>query len=449
MPLPSPVEDQLIHTTLDARTRLSLRANFSWTFLGNLIYTGCQWGMIVILAKLGSSEMVGQFSLGLAVTAPLMMLASLRMRLAQATDAKSKYRFGDYLGLRLITNFLALLIIVVIAFFTKYELEIALVILTVGVAKFIEGTSDVFYGFFQQNERMDRMAISMIIKGFASLAVLGVGIYFTRSLIWATTLMAAAWAFVFLIYDIPNGAKLFSIIHPTTDQTKNRFRNYLALAPRWDWRILVKLGWLLLPLGFVALFTSLHVNIPRYFIEHNLGVAELGIFAAIASFDRAGNLIVKALAQSSSPRLSQYYSAGNKAAFISLLMKTVGIGILLGVAGVLVVLIAGKEILTIAYQPEYARKDIFIIVMIAAGLEYIATFVIYGVSATRTFQIQAVMYTVSTIILIVALMIMISLNGLNGVAMAILISKGVLLFSSVVVIFNELRKFNPLNSQAG
>ncbi|MGI8856402.1 MAG: hypothetical protein ACR2JW_11675, partial [Thermomicrobiales bacterium] len=52
----------------------SLRANFSWTFVGNVVYAACQWGMLVVLAKLGSPEVVGQFALGLAITAPVIML---------------------------------------------------------------------------------------------------------------------------------------------------------------------------------------------------------------------------------------------------------------------------------------------------------------------------------------------------------------------------------------
>ena len=47
---------------------LTLRRNFSWTFAGNAVYAACQWGMLVVLAKLGSPEMIGQFTLGLAVS---------------------------------------------------------------------------------------------------------------------------------------------------------------------------------------------------------------------------------------------------------------------------------------------------------------------------------------------------------------------------------------------
>src|SRR5512143_2641504 len=66
---------------------LSLRRNFSWTLAGNIVYAGCQWGVLVILAKLGTPEMVGQFALGLAVTAPVIIFANLALRGVQVTDA--------------------------------------------------------------------------------------------------------------------------------------------------------------------------------------------------------------------------------------------------------------------------------------------------------------------------------------------------------------------------
>ena len=37
----------------------SLRSNFAWTFAGNSIYGACQWGVMSLIAKLGSGEMLG------------------------------------------------------------------------------------------------------------------------------------------------------------------------------------------------------------------------------------------------------------------------------------------------------------------------------------------------------------------------------------------------------
>src|SRR5438067_13811448 len=77
----------------------SLRVNFSWTMAGNLVYAASQWGILVVLARMGKPEAVGQFSLGLAITAPIMLFAGLQLRAVQATDARHLFQFADYAGL--------------------------------------------------------------------------------------------------------------------------------------------------------------------------------------------------------------------------------------------------------------------------------------------------------------------------------------------------------------
>jgi hypothetical protein len=79
---------------------LSLRSNFAWILGGNLMYAACQWGAIVALAKLGSSYVVGQFSLGLAIATPVLMFTNLHLRAVQATDALRSSGFAEYLRLR-------------------------------------------------------------------------------------------------------------------------------------------------------------------------------------------------------------------------------------------------------------------------------------------------------------------------------------------------------------
>ena len=69
---------------------LSLRQNFKWNFVGNFVYGACQWGMLVVLAKLTSPEMVGRFALGLAITAPIVLLSQLQLHGVQETDARDE-----------------------------------------------------------------------------------------------------------------------------------------------------------------------------------------------------------------------------------------------------------------------------------------------------------------------------------------------------------------------
>src|ERR1700716_121612 len=95
----------------------SLRSNFSWTFAGNATYAAGQWAILSLLAKLGSSEMLGQYALAVALTAPVVMLSHLNLRAVLATDVAQKYPFQDYLAVRLFATAFTLISIGLIARF--------------------------------------------------------------------------------------------------------------------------------------------------------------------------------------------------------------------------------------------------------------------------------------------------------------------------------------------
>lgn len=416
---------------------LSLRANFSWTFVGNVIFAASQWGMLVVLTKLGSPEMVGQFALGLAITVPIMSFATLKTRLVQATDAKREYEFADYFGLRLITTSLALLIIAGIALLTDYQIETRLVILAVGVAKAFESISDVFYGLLQQRERMDRIAKSMMIRGPLSLAALGIGTYLTGSAIGGVVGLASASALVLVLYDVRSVALM---LPEPDDMVSDEGDQRSVVRPNWEMRTLVSLAWLSLPLGMVLALESLVTSIPRYFIAEHQGEYALGIFAPMAYVKRAGNIVAIALGLSASPRLAKYYAEGKVKAYRGLLLKLVGVGVLLGGAGVLVAVVFGREILTILYRPEYAEyQDVFVMLMVAAGIAYVATFLDYGMTAARYFRAQLPLFALVTAVTVLACLWLVPVHGLRGAAMAVLISSVVRATGSLAIVLYALR----------
>jgi O-antigen/teichoic acid export membrane protein len=406
---------------------LTLRRNFSWTFIGNAVYAGCQWGMLVVLAKLGSPEMVGQFTLGLAVTAPIIMFTNLQLRNIQATDTQEQYWFSDYLGLRLISTGLALLIIATISFFGGYQGETSLVILLIGIAKSFESISDVFFGLIQQNERMDKIAISLIIKGILSLIFLAIGVYLSGKVFCGVLGLIFAWVVVLFGYDIRSGLLM----------VKERSK----LKPRWHLKTLRKLFYLSLPLGIVMMLISLNGNIPRYFIERYLGERELGIFAALAYLMVAGGMVVNALGQSASPRLAKYYAEGDRIAFRTLLLKLVGIAAVLGGIGVLIALIGGRQILTLIYRPEYSEQTtLFIWLMVVAGINYISSFLGYGMTAARYFRIQMPLFITVASISGIACFWLLPQLGLIGAAIALLIGSTVQAMISLSVIIYILQE---------
>src|ERR1035438_7188079 len=155
MPSNTALDDEYIEGVRPfTKPRGSLRLNFSWTIVGNVIYGGTQWGILVLLARLGDAEAVGQFSLGLAIAAPVMLFASLSLRAVQATDARFQVQFRDYAGLRILMTITAVSVIFGIGG-VLYRGETTLTIAAFALTKGIESLSDVVYGLWQQQERME------------------------------------------------------------------------------------------------------------------------------------------------------------------------------------------------------------------------------------------------------------------------------------------------------
>jgi O-antigen/teichoic acid export membrane protein len=418
------------------RATASLRANFVWTLIGNAVYSGCQWAILMLLAKLGSPEMVGEFALGLAVATPVIMLANLNLRSVLTTDVRRRLDFGHYLGFRLATSVLALLIIAVIVLVAGHARQAALVILMVAVAQLMEAVSDVFYGLFQLRDRMDRIAISMIARGPLSLIAMGLIVFATGSVLWGACGLAAARLAVLLLYDIPAASR-------------SELVSGASLKPRYDRAAQWTLFRSSLPLGIVALLVSLNSNVPRYFIQGSLGERGLGIFSAIAFLLSSGNLVVAALGQAAFVRLATHYARAEMHEFKLLLLRLLGIGAVLGVGGIVVARLFGAEILSILFRPEYAREaDELVWLMVAAAIGYLGQFIGYAMTAARYFSSQIPLFVVVVAASAASSAWLVPRYGLSGAIFALLISMVVQVAGSLIVLYHGIRRQSISIAQA-
>ena len=406
-------------------TGLGLRANFLWNLTGNIVYTACQWGMLVVLAKLGDAEMVGQFALALAVTAPVFMFTNLHLRGVQATDAQGEHAFGEYLGLRLLMTGVALVAIAGLAVGIGATWATVAVIVAVGIAKAAEAVSDVCYGLLQKHERLDRTAISMMAKGVISLATLALAVYLTESIVLGALALALSWIAVLVVYDF------WSVVTVEAG----------PLGPRWHARALWQLARLSLPLGVVMFLVSFTANVPRYFIEHYEGLGDLGIFAAISYMVLASNRVVHALGESTSPRMAKCYAAHDSAMLRSLLVRLTLFAALLGGAVVALSLVAGREVLTLFYRAEYAEHvTVFIWVAVGGIVANVASGLTYGMTATRYFFVQAPLFLLAGLATAAACAVLVPAYALVGAAWAVAIGQAVLVAGGAAVVIHALRR---------
>ncbi len=402
-----------------------LRIAFSWTLAGNAIYYACQWGMLSVLAKLGSAAIVGRFALGIAITAPVFMFTNLQLRGVQATDSRSDFEFADYFTLRCLATSLGFSTVLAIVLLSRYDRSTVCVVVLLAAAKAVESLSDVVAGLMQKIERLDQLATSLMIKGVASITAFTAVFWSLRSLAVAVSAIGLTWLLIFLLYDFRLARKAIGAD-----------AKMLRLNPA----ILGQLVVLSLPLGIVMALMSLNTNIPRYVLEHYLGESRLGIFASLAYLGTAASLVINALGQSAAARLSRMFADRQFEAFTSLLRKFALLGALIGVIGVPLGVVFGRAGLSMLYRPEYGNYlNVFLIVIATTGVLAVASFLGYGVTAARSFKMPMLANGVTTLTTTTLSLLLVPRFGLMGAAIALLLAALVQVTGFVVLMKLELK----------
>ena len=415
-----------------ARTR-TLRTNFVWNATGNAVFALCQWGILVVFAKLGSPTLVGQLVYGLALIAPLFVIAGLQLRSIQATDADNRHTLGQYLGLRAITTVAA----VILAVFAAAVLwaagsQSALIILLWALSKAVDSGSDALYGFFQQSERMDYVGVSLVLRGLLAVASVAVLFRASHSAPLALAGLVAGWSAVFILFDIPM-ARILLRQRERPASTSGTMAETLHLV--FDRRQLTSLCLEAAPLGLVVFLLAIQVQVPRYVVAGLLHIGELGLFSAAAYLTFIGAMLVNSLGAPACVRLAKYHVAGERSSFRRLMTKLLLLAAALGIAGLLVSALAGGRILALLYTNEYSRMAGVLTVLCAgSALSYVASFLGYGMTALRRYKIQVPIFLGVVLITLLSCYWLTGRYGLMGTAVGMLIgSVGQVLMSAAVV----------------
>lgn len=386
----------------------SIRGNVRATLLGNAAYAVGLWAQLVIFARLGGPAAVGAYAFALALTAPVMMLSYLQVRILLASDARGAYAFRDYRQLRFITTAAALVIMVPVAWSTGQWRTVWPILGPVCAKVAADALADVYYGLWQQRERM---------------GVIGWGL--TLNAVASVTFMAAVALLGGGAPAVATGAALGScvalvFVHLRTASDPELRGSVAPGAAPVEWRRLGRLAREAAPLGIIVLLGSLQLNVPRYFIQHYAGEASLGLFAAAYQLTATGGIFIQALAGAATPRLARACSEGNAAAFKALARKLVLSAVTLGVLGVATSALIGRPVLSIVFRPEFgSAAGVLVVLSVAAGVGFVATVVGYALTAARVIGVQPVLLSATLAVAFACCAVLVPSHGAAGAAWAL------------------------------
>ncbi len=470
-----------------------MRRGVSWLALGNIVNAACAWGRLALLARLGTAEMIGQLTLALAVCNPIGTLADLGLSGSLVSDADRQYRVRDYLGLRLLTSGLAMLVILGMAWAGGYDPATARLVVLAGLVVASESVGDIFQAVLQRREQMRWVAVSLMIRGVLGLTLFALGTWFSGDLAWGVCGFSLAAITTLLSIDIPRalacerfpicrvgqapghlgrapcthgrgrlagrgsesagppakifgGAALASSLVPPYVSSQHPLTPALARRERGTFirrqvPVLLGLAWLSLPLGLATASLSLMTSIPRYWISNRLGNEALGGFAVAGSLMVAISLVAGALSQAASPRLARYHAAGNTDALLRLLGELSRWLAAVMIISLLVMALAGQWVIGLLFGPAYIPyTGLALCLTLAAGLRNFSILLGRAISSMRRFRTSLLLRGAGIAVLVLLLPGWINWLGLMGAAWALTLSWLFTVLLSLAAVLREVRR---------
>jgi O-antigen/teichoic acid export membrane protein len=333
------------------------------------------------------------------------------------------------------TCFVATLVIIVTAWTGGYNAATARLIALAGVLVVCESLCDIFQAVLQRDERMHWVAISLIVRGIAGLALFTAILWTTRNLACAVFGFFIATVATLLAIDVPRA--LDRRVASSAAQTHHR--SFVGGSSVRSTAPYIRLALLSLPLGLATASLTLTTSIPRYWIAARLGTSALGGFAVAGSLMIAMSYVVGALSQAASPRLARYHADGDRAAFLRLVGWLSLWLAAITIASVALMVLAGRPIIGLLFGQAFVPyAAIATCLMLAAGLRNFSILLGRAITSMRRFHTGLALRLVGIIVLVLLLPGWIDWLGLMGAAWAVTLSWLVATLLSLAVVLRAM-----------
>lgn len=303
--------------------------------VGTFVYFFFQWLTTVLVVRLADFTQAGVFSLLISFTNIFFFIAVYGVRAFQVSDVEGKFTDGQYVGYRLLTCGVSLLLLFVVLLW-QYHADpyfIVCAIVYMGY-KYLEAATDVLFGVMQRMNAYQTIAVSYFFKGILPVIAFSGALVVGLDLVWAIVGMALAYLAVLLMYDLKHlraVADIKPVFQGTSPLVKQCF-----------------------PLMLFTLITPYMTYITRFAIGEEMGSTMLGYYSSISVVVVVMTTIASSIWCVLIPHLRQLYLSRQNAKLVRLLslilLATAAIGAAaIGAGAVLgewaLALVFGREII--------------------------------------------------------------------------------------------------------
>ncbi|SNC61747.1 Membrane protein involved in the export of O-antigen and teichoic acid [Kytococcus aerolatus] len=398
----------------------SRRSAFAWNFAGTTLYNFSQWLVLAILGRLFSQATVGEYSLLLALTAPVFLLTGLNLRVIQATDARRRWSVSQFERMRHLLNAVAMGISFLIGVFTFTDMGLLAALVAVCGAKAVEARGQLNYGYFQVHDRLDYVAQSLLSRALLGPMMVALAAFLTDSLAWSAVGLMVGWVIPQLLLDKPRVQRLIrndpQATRPEEPRTVPALRAMLTKG---------------FPLGVDAGVSSLSINAPRYLLQATAGSAALGGFVPLAYLAQLISSITSAMATTLISPMSRAYHEGRRKYFVRSLVRLVAFGAGVSAAAMVAAWAIGDWVIARALGPEYVNRPLLMALLLSSTVITLQRMLSKALEASTAFTRYMLVDSVTLATVALASVVLIPKFGALGAAHSL--TMGFLLGTAVVL----------------
>ena len=402
------------------------RSAYFWNMLGSLVYAITSMLLGVAVTKLAGAYAGGIFFFGFSTLGQQLYIVSyFGMRPIQVTDISNEYTFGDYLRLRAITSFLAALAGFVYIFLTTKDLYVFEVYMILSLYKILDGFCDIFESEMQRQDRLDMTGKATLFRTLLCVGVFLAALVTTKDLKLSSLALLPSILLAAIIFDI------LPLLRLKPDKTIKK-ASYISLINKSKWL-------------FLGAFIDLYIfAAAKYAVNYRLGEELNGYFSIIFIPTSIINLMAGFIIRPILTKLSLLYKTGNQKKFISTISKIaafifaatvlgMGMAYLLGIPVLKLVL---GEVAT-AIEPY---KTALVLVIFGGGLYALVNLGYYCLVIFEMTGIIFLIYAVGAVFAYFVSDFMVIKFGMNGAAMAYMITMLLLTVFFLTAVIFGLRK---------
>ncbi len=407
--------------------KLSVSQNAFYNMIGALVFCFCQWITSgVLVYRLSPDEIAannaGLLQLAITTTNIFFAISCYNMRTYQISDTKNEYSYGDYIGVRIVTAVVAVVLCVIYVIAWGFSIKAIVCTTLYMFFKLNETFSDVLHGIDQKNYRMDYICISHCIRGISSVIVFTLAILMFDDILIAVAAMALVCVLEVFVYDV------------------KVTRQFGSIKPIFNKKIIIRLLIICMPAVISsAAFTAI-TSIPRQTLVAMRSEEALGYYGTVATPLLVVQILATSIFNPMLTELSEFYSQGKISSFIKRIVQNLGLLLCISAAACIGVVFLGDFAIGLVFGEKLVPYTYLMYGIIGCTTMYVISWLCTNtLIIMRRLKVCMIASLVALVLAAALAKPLINLFEMNGVSFSIIIAYAIHISVCVTVIYKNLK----------